>query len=188
MIHMNPLSHFDRYYDAGNKVLNLCGLNLDECDFGEIRLLLVSHTEMEELILKNNCFYGDTIRKILYCVTLHGIKLKRLDLSGNMVGPNGIESIGKYVAGNTELQWLGLSSNRLGTWGGLMLAGYLKEHNSLSYLDVTENNMDDIAGISIVINMSTCNILSRICIAHGNRCGEMLKCVVERLNMQNYVE
>lgn len=185
---MNPQSHFEKYYNVDGKQLDLSGLNLDECDLGEIRLLLVSHTDMESLLLNNNCFNGDTIRNILYCVTMHGIKLKKLDLSNNMVGPAGIENVGKFVAGNSSLEWLGLSGNRLGTWGGLMLAGYLKQHTSLHYLDITNNNMDDIAGISIVINMSTCNLVTKICIYSGNKCDEMLKCIVEKLNLLPYVE
>ena len=181
------MSAFNQYYNHALKELTLANMNLEYADVTEIRLLLVSNTEIESLNLQNNCLCHDAIKHIMHSLITHKIKLLRLNIAENMIGPAAAESVGKFIQFNQSLQSISIWGTHLGSRGASVIAEYIKDHPSLTHLNIHNNHMHDIAAMHLVMQLKTCPKINDIQLLTGNNCTDILGCVVTKLGLENIV-
>jgi Ran GTPase-activating protein (RanGAP) involved in mRNA processing and transport len=121
---------------------------------------------LESLDLSYNLVTDDGIAEL--CNGLIGntsLRLKKLILRGNTIGPKGCDTLCQKLKNNQSLQRLDLSQNPLGRVGGLMLVEFLQGNPQLMEVSLadTEIDIDVLVAISAVLltgssRLKVCNL------------------------------
>ena len=81
--------------------------------------------------------------------------IRKLDLSDNQIGSQGIQKLCECAKHSTTLEDLNLSSNQIGNNGILFVALFLKESKSIKKLDISGNRISNFKDIIEALNVTT---------------------------------
>lgn len=179
------MAHINRAFIVELNELRLIDLNLIDEDAILICEFLILHPNLDTLDIKNNLISIKGTSAIIQTLIKHKIHLRKLILSGNMIGPYNAVELGEYIRQNINLIRLDVQFTSLGSIGAEMLACYMKDHPSLQFFDVTHNRIKDHGAISLLICLKTCpklNFDKDIDIVQGNQLTQVYEAAKKALS------
>jgi Ran GTPase-activating protein (RanGAP) involved in mRNA processing and transport len=127
--------------------LSACGESITSVDVQKNEIGTIGGKAIAEALMKNSAIIELSIRvnRVGECAALMIGKtfLRHLNLGGNLLGDDAVESLSKGLASNITLEELVLVSNRIGPKGGIALSAAMAQNNTLRLLYLGNNDLGD---------------------------------------------
>ena len=131
------------------------------------------------LNLKGNLLYGDGV--IAIKEVIKKLPLKKLDLSGCLIGLKGAQALGMVIKNHTSLVRLQLFNNRLGAVGTAELINGLMHNKSLHFLGLNQNGLSNEGTKAVARLLCSHPYLSEIDLGYNNIGDEGAQCLLDAL-------
>ena len=166
--------YVEQGFDEYKVCLNLSKHELECQDMGAVIASIEQAKELKLLDLSVNLIDSQGIQHLMLALDFSDVKLQKLDLSENMVGPKSMDAVGKYVRNNTELQCLALRRAFIGNKGLRILSNYVEKHPCLTSIDIRDNNINDAAMTDFLLTLKKTQVPRIIDCLQGNNLSDQM--------------
>ena len=146
--------------------LNMCNNGITDEEAPALALVLSSNSKLQELDISHNSLKPKGIIKIFEKLNIS--HLNKLNVSNNVIGEQGADTVGSFLSKNVKLKELDIGCNNLNKSGTKLLCKRITNLSNLSKLKIDGNNIAHIA-VDYVTEVLLCNMkLEEIDISDNN--------------------
>ena len=135
--------------------LNMCNSGITDEEAPALGLVLSNSSKLQELDISHNSLKPKGIIKIFEKLNIS--HLNKLNVSNNVIGEQGADTVGSFLSKNVKLKELDIGCNNLNKSGTKLLCKRIKNLSNLTKLKIDGNNITHLAA-DYVMEVLLCNI------------------------------